>query len=227
MASSTLIVTVPATNYSLLTVGEMRSAVGAVDGSLDSELNELSSQVNEALADVCNMRRAGISPLTLRQETYTELFRASPERQTDAGNAGGMTPPNYAAMSPNLILSRRPVSSIASVTEGDTLLAATDYELDSAAGIIRRLSGDSMSHWCSSKISVVYVAGWLTVPGALKRAAQQLLNAYYSDSKRNPLVLREKVEGLGETWYSPGSGGDIPPDVMEMLERGGFVNVRI
>lgn len=79
-----------------------------------------------------------------------------------------------------------PINSIASVHEdyerafgASTLLAATDYYLDSGNGLLYRAAGTPWIDWPQS-IRVAMSVGWSTIPPALERAAIRLISYWYN-----------------------------------------------
>jgi hypothetical protein len=146
--NSILTVTTAATDRALLTTAELRDAVGA--SLTDPQLETLGNRVAAAIARACGVAEGGTVPVTLRLETLTETFRARRLCRR------------------HLMLSRRPVVAISSVMEDDTIVAASEYELDASAGLLNRLSSDKLADWPAvSKIVVVYRAGYETVPDDL------------------------------------------------------------
>jgi uncharacterized phiE125 gp8 family phage protein len=124
-----------------------------------------------------------------------------------------------------LMLDRRPVVSVTSVTVDDIAIDASEYRLDKDTGQIYRLDTSgfpSFWSWCKS-IAIVYSAGYLlpeqdgrTLPHALEAAAISLVSSYWQSRGRDPLVKSEDVPGLGsfEYWVgSVGESGSLPPDV--------------
>src|SRR6185312_7968968 len=100
---STFTVTTPASELSLLTVEELRAAVGVTDASQDDALTALGARLSASIAKQCGVASDGVNPATLLSETCTEVFRPTRFQQ-------------------DLVLSRRPVTSITSVTENGTAL---------------------------------------------------------------------------------------------------------
>lgn len=202
-----LTVTTAATDLTLLTVAERRAAVGVADASRDAELLTLEARVAAAITAACKVARNGTVPPTLRLETLTETLRPTVERC-------------------EIILSRRPIVSVTSITEDGTAVVAADYEIESGAGMLRRLSGDEPTIWAAAKIVVVYVAGWATVPEELKLAAAKFMQAEIQQGTRDPMLKSKTTEGVSsyEWWVDPTNDSVIPAEVMDILQRGGYVN---
>lgn len=203
MDSSILTVTTAATDLALLTLAELRAAVGISDGSKDPQLQTIGDRVAARLAAACRVPAAGTAPPTLRQETLTETFRQG---------YGGLCPVE-------LLLARRPVVSVTSVTEDDVAVAAGDYEILASAGSLRRLCDDAPTHWLAAKTVVVYVAGWATVPDGLKRAAEELARQYYFEGSRDPAAREVEIPGVirRSYWVGSASEPDIPQSIMDAL----------
>jgi hypothetical protein len=205
---STLTITTPAPDYNLLTASELRLSVGvgSADTSQDATLTPIGLRVSAAIARACNVATAAASPATLRSETLTERFRLDGWRRS-------------------LRLSRRPVTAITSIVEAGVTLTADDYEMDASAGMIDRLSGDCVTCWAIGRTTVVYVAGWATVPDDLKLAASKLTQAYYATSgDYNPLLRSEEVPDVHKySFNAPGTdgagdGSALPAEVEALLE---------
>lgn len=225
MISNTILtVTTPAADRRLLTAAELRAAVGVSGDANDAELDVLGLRVADVLATSCLIRRGGVAPPTFRQETVTEKF-------TFSERAG------------QLMLSRTPIASITSIVEkpgSDPLVADTDYEVDVNAGMVYRLHSGRRSWWgyywgfcADDPITVIYQAGWATVPEPLKMAAAKFVQSEWATSGtgtgtpgRDPNLKRLNVPGVAdrEWWVDPKTDTAIPAEVMDILNLGGFIN---
>lgn len=212
MNRSILTVTTEATDRSLLTVQDLRSATGISSGS-DAELAELGRRVSASIVRACHVRAGGATPPTLRKETLTETFRLDSPREA-------------------LILSRRPIVSVTSVTEDDTDVLTTDeYETNDSSGILRRLCSSypyqptCWPHCC--KITVVYVAGWETVPDDLRLAGSMLAASLSASTGRDPNVKRIYIHGVEEReyWVPPTTDPLVTQEVLDLL--GPYINSTI
>lgn len=183
-------VTTPAADRAILSADELRLASGlsATDTSQDGRLRELGLRASDAIAHQCKVQGDGVNAPTLLSEVVRDTIR-------------------FAAAKPSLVLSRRFVTAIASVVEDGVTLATDDYETDKGSGIIRRLSGDGYACWPASKIVVFYTAGFASPPMDLKHAAELLLRQMISQTVRDPMVRRERIDGVGETEYWVGAVG--------------------
>ena len=63
------------------------------------------------------------------------------------------------------------------------------------------------------------------MPDDLARAAIKFVQAAWNQGSRDPLLRRVRVEGVSEReyWVDPTKDSIVPADVMDILERGGFV----
>ncbi len=190
-------VTVPVDDVSLLTIEELRAAVGATDTSQDDTLDTISRRVSTAIARQCNIIEDPTYPPTLLEEICTEIFRWT-----------GCGP---------LRLARRPVTSILSVTIDGVVSDAADYELNGRD--LYALSDDEITEWASGKITVVYEAGYETAPDDVKLAASKLVTATNAESTRDPSLKREDIPGLGELeyWVPPSNDTFLTQEVADLL----------
>lgn len=199
-------VTAPASSREILSADELRLAVGlaATDTSQDGRLRELGLRVADAIARYCGVAEDGVNPPTLLSETCSETIRIEEPVSS-------------------IIFRRRFVSSVVAVSEGGVGLGSGSYEFDGAAGILRRLSSDREIYWVGPKIVVQYIAGLAAPSSDLKQAAELFLRQMHSQFARDPLMRRERVDGVGEFEYWVGSvdsanGSPFPSDVAAILQ---------
>lgn len=202
-----LIVTTPAPDPTLLSDSEIAAAVGKGVSATPQELRALNARVSEMLAAACGVVRGGAVFLTLRAETLTETFRlrSTPE---------------------SLFLSRSPVIEIVSIAEGDAALTVDDgYEIDGINSVLRLHSG-SPACWGCERTTVVYRAGWETVPNDLKELASKLAIAIWSERGRDPSLGSIDIPGLMSETYRYGRPDDplITAEIMQGLANGGYLN---
>lgn len=200
-----LIITSPNTDRSLLTLAELRAAVGVTDSSKDAQLQALGNYTAAAITQACKVAKAGAVPPTLRLETVTESFKF--KTQQDA-----------------IFLARKPVVEVTGVTEDSSSLTDTDWEVDGHG--LYRLTSSERAQWAMGQTTIVYSAGYATVPDDLKFAAIKFVQAEWAQGARDPLLKRISREGVGEReyWVEPSKDSIIPGEVMDILERGGYVN---
>lgn len=216
------------TDRSLLTIAELRSAANVSDSSKDIPLRALGNQTAAAITKACRVAVAGATPPTLRLESVSETFRRGHHRHYGGAYGSNANYGNYSQPETHfLILARRPVVSITSVTEDDTLLdPATDYEVETASGLLYRLVGSYRRPWWSATVVVGSDAGYAIVPDDLKFAAIKFVKLVLTQGDRDLLQKRETIPGVieREWWVEPTREVGVPPEIMDLLEQGGFVN---
>jgi uncharacterized phiE125 gp8 family phage protein len=192
-----LTVTVPAESNDLTTLAAVKAELGVTGGGDDAKLAGYIKQASDTVTSYCNR--------VFAIETVSETLRLDQRRD-------------------ELILSRFPVTALASIVENGVTLASTDYELDGDTGVIRRLRDDGPWSWPQGKIVVAYAAGYI-LPGAIgrnlpqdiERAVILLVGRYASITPQDQLLRRETVEGIGSTEvFQLGSSG-LPPEVTALL----------
>lgn len=207
---SILSVTVPADSFDLTTVATVRAVAGITEAQVsDANMETLIQQASGICADYCD-RVFGL-------ETVSETFRLG-------WRDGGCDP---------LILSRRPVASIASVDVDGAAIDASNYEIDYARGLVQRLSSDQPTSWGGNKITVVYTAGYElldALPYGIERACIELIRGWWTSGStggRDTSVRRESVEIPGvrtiqQEYFAAGasagtSADAVPANVAELL----------
>lgn len=195
-----LTVTTPAADRGLLSLAELRAATGVTGSGQDADLRTLGQRVAAAITRFCRVPAAGATTPTLRAETLSETFRLS----------GPVD---------EIVLARRPVVSIVSVTLAGETLDPTAYESDAGAGLLYRLCGDARTCWPCGKIVVVYEAGFAVVPDDLRLAASKLATALWHEAGRDPNLRSESIPGVldRQFWVSPASDPLVSQEVQDLL----------
>lgn len=200
-------VVTPAASYDLTDTATVKAELGITDSAQDAQLAGWITQASGEIASYCN--RVFLKE-TLK-ETFRVLFVRGLQRQRLE----------------EIVLSRSPVASIASVVldNTETLVSGTDYESDLAEGKLYRLDGNGYAvRWYFGRLEVNYDAGYdfAKLPAPLVRACVSLVKILRSGSTRDPLVKSENVPGVGQTDYwvggIPGTVGNLPPDIQAMLD---------
>jgi len=209
-------VTTPASDLSLLTIEQLRAAAGLADGdaSRDDELSALGKSISIDIAVACNVADDGINPPTLLKETVSETLWVCDRPE-------------------ELILSRRFISSILSVSEAGSALSADGYFLDRGAGLLNRANGGRPWTWARGQFVISYDAGFSSVPADLMSAATDLVRIRLSSSSRDPLVKSESIEVPDvqsrrlDFWVGalPGASGPVPAEILTRLSR--YKNVAV
>lgn len=204
-----LVVTTPPTTTALTTLSSAMSEINdpAADQSYIGA--SLIPAASAAIARWCN-REFGTA-------TYTETFRIQ--------SCGGYTSPGKSV----LMLSRCPVTSVTSVTEGtDPALTAGYVETDLDNGFVYRLNGsDARQNWTAAKVSVVYQAGWIlpgftfpgypTLPADIERACILLCRDWYLTRARDVTLRSIGLGGVTTTMGTGNPGVTLPAHVEALL----------
>jgi uncharacterized phiE125 gp8 family phage protein len=201
--SSILAITVAAADRSLLTVEQLRAAVGVQGAGEDSALRDLGARAAATITRACKLKAGGTTPPTLRSESITQAF-------------------SLCARADAVVLARKPVSAITSVTENGTTLDEAAYELDAAAGMLYRLCSSkrrpwTYGRWGELKIVVAYTAGWDTVPDDLVRAAQRLVKHFYDTDGQEANLRIDYNEGVNRTEFFAAPGDTLLPGDVDAL----------
>lgn len=202
-----LTIVTPAANRDLLSIEEMRSAVGIASGdtSRDADLRMIGAGIFDRISAECSVAGDGVTPATLKRETVAQTIRSD----------------RAAAV---LILARRFVGQVISITFDGTAVDPSAYEVEAGAGLVYRLCDGRRIDWAPGTAIVTYQAGFSEIPGDLVLAARAALREQWSGDERDPLMKRDKVEGLGEQEFwvgglgSAGTGSAFSATVRAMLD---------
>jgi hypothetical protein len=207
----------PNIDRGLLTLPELRSAAGVTDEARDAELEALGGYISALITNACAVTRSGAIPPTLRLESVIETFNDHPDWYHRAAWP-------HARAVDSLRPSRLPIVSIEQIVEGAVTLDPSEYEIDGAR--IFRLTGGRRSHWRHERTTVTYTAGWADVPLDLKYAAIKFVQVALVQGGRDPLLKRKVTVGVSEYewWVDPTKDSIVPPEVMDILLRGAYVN---
>ncbi len=208
----------PNTDRSLLTLAELRAAVGVSDDSKDATLIPLGAYVSAMITAACKVQKSGVIPPTLRLETVTETFL-------------------FRSLQKSLVLARRPIVEIVSVTTAGSAIADTDFIVDASSGVLYRSNGEGYwisdfcgpcSYWSCGNTVIEYSAGYDVVPDDLKYAAIKFVQSENTTGSRDPNLKSLRIDGVSErTWWvsDTKATSSIPSETMDILIRGGYVNM--
>jgi hypothetical protein len=196
--SSVLTMVTAATDYSILSMSELRQAIGLNmdDITYDLQLTEIGLQIADIIASLCIVPQIAAARKTIKEETITEIFFPSVWRNS-------------------LLLAKRPITEISSIFTPTETIDPSTYMVNPSSGIIYRLDNNCWSVW--PRLSVTYTCGWATVPYEIKLAATKLVASIWQESNRDSSVKRDRVEGVGETEYWSAQSSVIPSTVMDLL----------
>lgn len=211
-----LTVVTAAETTKLTTLESVKDDLAITGTDEDTFLEKAISRASEFIVNHLKVGSADDGSVTIGRETLSERFDLD-------GSA------------PHLLFSRIVPRAwpctVVSVTEGETLLAASEYRLE-AGGLLRRMSSDTPSDWPSGKVVAVYTAGWAlpgdtgrNMPQVLEDAAIGLIKQARLNRTRDQTLRSENIlEGLySYTLFAPSDNpGGIPDDIAAMLAP--FVN---
>jgi hypothetical protein len=187
-------VTVPATDRKLVSLDDLREQlrVKPNDTANDAWLTKVIDRVSRQAERYCNRIFA--------PQGYAETFMAP-------GSTGEP-----------LILSQAPIDpATLIVTLDGAVIDATDYILDSFAGLLYRAAGWSMS----TSLVIEYTAGFDSIPPDVEQAVLDLCVMENSGRGRDPMLRASDSPGLGrqEFWVGglPG-GAAIPTEIAALLD---------
>jgi hypothetical protein len=129
-----------------------------------------------------------------------------------------------------IVLSKFPIISITSITDDSGLINLTEYEIsDDKAGTVYRkeaifafkgnsigVLGVNSEKESENNITVIYQAGYTTVPLDIEMAAISYIRSLYLGRSRDSTVSSESVSGVYSVTYGSGS---LSADVAATLGR--------
>lgn len=198
---SILTVTTPAAARALCTLAAVKAELSITGTTLDAQLNLRIADASAAIEGYCGRQFC--------RQGLTEVLRGVCVEE--------------------LRLAQRPVASITSLTaDGALLVSGTDYEADTEAGVLYRLSSDAHVWWSAAKITVVYAAGYLLpdqasadLPADVARACVLTVCAAQLSQGRDLSIRSESAQDVGQVSYlDPREGMEaLPPQVAGLLAR--------
>lgn len=209
--SSILTVLADAPTRDLTTLATVKDELGITDGESDARLSRWIREVSGLVESYCNR--------VFAQQTVQETFRF-------ARGPEAWVRDNHRLV---LQLKRRPVASIASVTEDTTaLVAGADFEADLTLGHVWRLISDMttsrrIAFQSANLVSVVYTGGYALMGGLpypIEQACLGLLKHRWAARRRDPLLRSQNIPGVIEQQYWVGAVGDngaLPPEIEDLL----------
>lgn len=98
----------------------------------------------------------------------------------------------------SLVLAHSPAISLTSISFDDTAQTVGNYLLMKSAGVVRNSNGDQIP---AQKVTVVYVAGYGTLPDDVLEATRQLVKFLYGAKSRDAAIASESIDGVGSAAY--------------------------
>ncbi|WP_027578475.1 hypothetical protein [Bradyrhizobium sp. Ai1a-2] len=205
-----------ATDRKLTTRDNVKTELGITGSAEDAKIDRLINRLSAMVCDYIDVPMASDGSKTLGLETLDEYFDHSPW---------------YRRRRRQIVMARRPVTEIVSVTIGSVTVDPSDYDFDGARGEMRRtgvLPPPSLGYAPGVRTVVRYKAGWtlpatanFTLPLPIEGAVIGLLRAARFAADRDPMVKSEWTTDIEKIDYwvgQIGENGAFPPDIASMLE---------
>lgn len=206
MQESIVTVLNAASSYDLVDLATVKDELNITGSTHDTKLQRWITSTSKRFAKICET--------VFPEENVSEVFRQGYPWSTWHGATRPGSP---------LVLTRRPVTLVTSVTEDTKLLAENvDYEVEYDSGLIYRLTSNSRSQWRGSVITVPYSAGFYPIPEDVQGAILTILTHKWALNGRDPMLRSFSIEGVGsEAYWVPLANGtlaDLPPDLMPVAD---------
>jgi hypothetical protein len=206
------VVTTPASSYDLTDLATVRDELKIInDTSDDAFLSRAITQASTAIANYCNR----VFPVETLQDTF-------------------YPDPIYPAQGPlvgdSLQLARWPLAAVTSVTVQHwdsttvTLTEGVDFIQDAAVGgLVRLRAGTGFPCvWWRAVTTVVYQAGYPTIPADLVAAVLSVVTQRFQERGRDPFLKSQEQPGMGMQTYwigaRPGYQGAFSDETLRMLD---------
>jgi hypothetical protein len=121
---------------------------------------------------------------------------------------------------PFIVLKRRPIASIVSVTESEIAIDPTGYDVDFKEATIERLCGDRSAYWHGTCV-VNYIGGYLLadVPSDLQGATIDLMSYNKQRGTHDQTLRTVDVPGVLVTTYQNRIVTGIPDYITTVLDE--------
>lgn len=203
-----LTVDTPADSQDLVTLAVVKSALGVEDAKQDDNLKRLISQASAMIAKYCNR--------VFIKEAVTETFRPVHGHHHHGWYRGAHDRSNRQF----LLLSRRPVTEVTSVTESEAVVDPIGYALDPNEGSIERLCGDRSAYWHGTCVAS-YTGGYAPadVPPDLQGAAIDLVAFIRQRASRDPTLRSTEIPGVINETFQQVTATGIPDHVTCVIDE--------
>jgi len=197
MTSSLLTILTPASSRALTTLVTVKDEIDITDDAADARLLRWIDEASERIETYLGR--------VLAAETVRETFRLT--------GAPGC-----------LRLTRRPMTTIASIDVDGVTLARDQYEVDATAGLLYAISGEQRARWFACTVTVTYTAGYASVevlPRPIETACLGLVRHRWAARDRDPMLRSLAIPGVATEQYwvgATGDQGDMPPEIAALLD---------
>lgn len=176
----------------VITTAELKAHLNITDSSSDTELAGFVSAASRVVDRY-------VGPVVVR--SVTQVF--------DGGRC-------------RVLLSQIPVSSVTSVTDSGTVLAASSYKIDTSAGVLTRVSGSDQVEFEPGiqSLTVVFAAGRVAATADVAtsygdfRLAALIIGQHMWDTQR-PAAAGPFTQGTDD--YDPRYSYSVPRRALELL----------
>jgi hypothetical protein len=196
-------ITDPAADTDLVALDVLKADLGVIGSASDELLERLISRASSVVQDYIGH--------ALAVEIIEDRFDADAHRAVE--HPAG------------LILSRRPIVEIHSITDnGTALVEGTDFRVNAATGQVARIGTASRF---TTPVVVSYSAGHPSIPPAVEDVVVGLVRSAYSTHGRDPALRSEEVAGIGsQTFFAAPATTALTAEAIDVLSRyrdfGGF-----
>jgi hypothetical protein len=199
-------VVVPAESTNLLTLDQVKIALGITDTTQDAELNRMIDRTSSSINNYCDR-------IFVRQ-TYRDHFR----------NICNWLAPGEPIRTRQYPIPTDPAGlPLVVITENGMAVDSASIEVDIDAGWLYRLNGSgAVGSWSGLSIVVDYDAGYDTIPGDLQGAALDWIRIGQGAGGRDPLLRSETIpDVISQTWVTAvdlaSASTSIPSSVRDSL----------
>ena len=197
----------------VVSLSDVKTALGITDGAYDAYLTGVLTRGSSLLEGELGIPPSDGGSTSLGFASFKETFFINRGRGTT-----------------DLVLSRRPVVSVAKIEVDGDEIDEDQYRVDLRTGIVS--FGACSGSLVGAEIAVYFDAGWVlpgdanpNVPAALSDAIIWFAKANYSAKDRDPLAKSITITDVKKTDYwvgsinssSGGSAGPFPSDIAASL----------
>lgn len=208
----------PAANKKLTSLTNLKIELGIADAdtSQDVLLNRFLDRLSAVVCNYMGVPAASNGAPTFALETLEENLTNSPWLRRRGSS---------------IVLSRRPVTEIVSVTAAGTLIDTSDFELDPVAGILTRtgaVGALGIAYTPGARTLIQYKAGFTlpptanyTLPFEIEGAVIDMIRLAKSASVRDPTIKSEWTLDIRRLDYwvgQIGEDGAFPPNIASVLD---------
>lgn len=185
-------------DFDLVDLSTVKAELGITDNDSDAILEPIITQCSKAIARYC--RREFIEQ-NVTQTFFPDDFR-----------------PCLISKSNALVLSRKPIVSVTTLTLDDNDIASGNQRIISKEGMIFRLTDDGyVTAWNIAKLlEITYIGGYTSIPEDIQRAAILWIKEFFIGVEDDPRVKSENNYNVASFSYFAALG-TMPQGVTGLL----------